>query len=339
MMNKIPRRGLFFAGGFVVLTLGMLIGFAACGGKNAGDAVERVVADPMGNTVQLSGPINRIISTAPANTEILIDLELGEKLIAVDKYSLDIPGVNKALPSIDFVYPDAEAIISLRPDLIIASEHNRITGGEDPFALIREAGIAVVYIPSSGGIAGIYRDIAFIAGLLGVPERGERLALNMKETLDGIAAVGAAIPAENRKTVYFEISPAPNMVSFGPGTFLHEMIELIGAENIFADTPGWIAPGAEAIAARNPGVILTNVPRLPAQDGDSAGSPAGGPVTEILTRPGFARVKAVRDGAVYWIDTDTSSRPTPHITAALLQMTGAVYPEYYARTDLEGTDE
>jgi iron complex transport system substrate-binding protein len=304
--------------GRMLLTFAAFV-FSACG-QNKGISV----TDPMGIVVTLPRSIERIISAAPANTEIVIDLGLGEKLIAVDNYSLEVPGVERTLPALDLVYPDAEAIISLRPDLIIASELNRVTGGDDPFALIREAGIAVVYIPSGGGIAGIYRDIAFIAGILGAPQRGEDLARGLRDTLDGIAAVGSAI--ENKKNVYFEISPAPNMVSFGRGTFLHEIIVLIGAEYSFADTTGWIAPGAEAIASKNPDVILTNVYWVPAQ-GNS--EPAGSPVGEILKRPGFAHITAVKNRAVYWIDSDRSSRPTHHIGIALLQMAKAVYPEYY----------
>jgi iron complex transport system substrate-binding protein len=302
----------------VLLSLAVL----GCEARKTGPSV----TDPMGTELTLPAAIERIISSAPANTEIIVDLGLGEKLAAVDKYSLGVPGVNKALPSLDFVYPDAEAIIALKPDLIIASEHNRISGGDDPFALIREAGIAVVYIPSGGGIAGIYRDIAFIAGILGESERGEELARALKDALDGVAATASAI--RNKKTVYFEISPAPNMVSFGSGTFLHEMIELIGAENIFADTTGWIAPGAEAIAAKNPFVILTNAPggEAPPEAGASWENPV---IAEILNRPGFARIRAVRDRAVYWIDPDASSRPSHHITKAVLQMAKAVYPEYY----------
>jgi iron complex transport system substrate-binding protein len=282
-----------------------------------GQGQERTVTDPMGNTVTLHGPLGRIISTAPSNTEIIIDLGEGDKLAAADKYSAGIEGFNRDLPLIDFVYPDGEAIIALKPDLIIASEHN-IVAGDDPFKLIKEAGIAVAYIPTGGGIAEIYRDIDFIAELLGVPERGEALIQKMRRDIETIAA---AVPsAAKRKTVYFEISQPPNIVSFGRGTFLHEMLEIIGAENIFSAQTGWIAPGAEAVAAADPEVILTNTV-------SEAGAP--GPVKELLSRPGFGGIRAVRNRAVYRIDPDSSSRPTHRIIFALQEMARAVYPERY----------
>ncbi|MDR2661402.1 MAG: ABC transporter substrate-binding protein [Treponema sp.] len=302
--------------GVPALWLTLALYLSACGPAAEGSLPVRTVTDPMGNTVQLSRPIERIISAAPSNTEIIVDLGAGDRLIAVDKYSVNIPGVNRSLPAIDFMYPDGEAIIALKPDLIIASEHNRVAG-EDPFKLLRDMGIAVAYIPTGGGIEEIYRDIAFIADLLEVPGRGEELTAAMKEAVRGIARTGSGI--KEKKTVYFEISPPPYLVSFGRGTFLHEMLEIIGAENIFAGTTGWIAPGAEAIAAANPDVILTNTV-LPGGEN---------PVDELLRRPGFGGIRAVRNKAVYRIDTDASSRPTHHIVRALQEMARSVYPEYY----------
>jgi iron complex transport system substrate-binding protein len=298
----------------------LLFCFTACGKAPAEDPTAQTFTDPMGNTVKISGPVKRIISAAPANTEIIIALGAGSCLVAVDKYSGDVEGLDRNLPAIDFVYPDAEAIMALQPDLIIASEHNMIAG-DDPFKLIREMGVAVAYMPSSGGIAEIYRDIAFIAELLDASEKGNEIIRDMKASIASVAVTGSSIT--EKKTVYFEISPAPYIVSFGSGTFLHEMLEIIGAENIFAGSTGWIAAGEEPIAAANPMVILTNS-MLP------AGAPGGeDPVAEILRRPGFGDIRAVRDRVVYRIDTNASARPTHHIVKALLEMARAVYPEYY----------
>ncbi|MDR0403226.1 MAG: ABC transporter substrate-binding protein [Treponema sp.] len=308
-------RAAFAFGSALAFGAALLIcaALGSCGG-NSGGRAGRTVTDPMGFTVTLPPSIERIISSAPSNTEIVVGLGMGEKLAAIDTYSPDVEGVGAAVPVIDFLYPDAEAILALKPDIIIASEHNRVAG-DDPFKLLKDMGIAVVYLPTSGGIEGIYRDITFIAELLEVPERGDGLKEAMKADIEAVAAVGRTIP--KRKTVFFEISPLPHIVSFGKNTFLDEMIGIIGAENIFADQSGWIAPGGEAVIERNPDVILTNAP---------------GPAdlaAEIMTRPGFNRIRAVENGAVYRIDPNSSSRPAPGIVRALREMALAVYPEYY----------
>ncbi|WP_238580205.1 ABC transporter substrate-binding protein, partial [Treponema endosymbiont of Eucomonympha sp.] len=127
---------------FAALVLGaLLLALAALSG--CGKPARRTISDRAGETAVVPEHIERIVSTAPSNTEIIVDLGLADKLVAVDRYSRDIPGVRQDLPQIDFFYPDGEALISLRPDLIIVNGHNRTGAGGDPFALLREAGIAV----------------------------------------------------------------------------------------------------------------------------------------------------------------------------------------------------
>ena len=160
------------------------------------------MTDREGNEFNVPSEINSIISTAPSNTEVLVELGLADKLVAVDKYSADVEGVSEDLPKIDFRNPDAETIISLNPDIVIASGHNK-SGDEDPFALIKEAGITVVYIPSSYSIDGIYGDIEFIASLTGTEKKGEEIINSMKEEVAKIKAIGDTIA--DKKKVYFEI--------------------------------------------------------------------------------------------------------------------------------------
>ncbi len=297
---------------FSALVLGaLLLALSGCGKPE-----RRTISDRAGETATVPAHIERIVSTAPSNTEIIVDLGLADKLVAVDRYSRGIPGVRHDLPQVDFFYPDGEALISLRPDLIIVNGHNRTGAGGDPFALLREAGIAVANVPFSRSISAIYEDIAFIAELLGVPERGAELVRRMKEQVDEVRATSAAIA--ERRTVCFEISPAPDITTFGQGTFLNDMLEAAGAINLFGDQSGIIFPGAELLVERNPDVIVTNVSAIP------------DPVAEIKRRPGFDTISAVKNGRVYQVDTDSSSRPSHRIILALRQIARAVYPEQYA---------
>jgi iron complex transport system substrate-binding protein len=282
---------------------------AGCGGNGAAGRTDN-------RTAEEGKAITRIISTAPSNTEIIAGLGLTDKLIAADKYSLDIPGVSQDLVRIDFFNPDAEAILTLNPDIIISNEHNAI-GGDDPFALIKEAGIRVVYIPTSFSIEGIYADIEFIAETLGVAERGAELTAAMKSRIEEIRKIGASIPPEDKKSVYFEISPAPYLYSLGRNTFLNDMIETAGAKNIFEDITGWLAPGAEAIIEKNPDVILTSVNHPEALE-------------ELKNRAGFEHIRAVLHNELYQIDANSASRPSQHIVIALSQMAKAIYPGKYA---------
>ena len=275
----------------------------------------REIIDRAGITVKINAPINRIVSTAPSNTEIIADLGQAGKLVAIDRHSANVGGIPMGLPLLDFFYPDAEVIVSLEPDIIIASGHNPTGTGEDPFRLLREMGIPVVYIPMSGSIDEIYNDIVFIAGLLQAEKEGEELINLTRAQIAEITQKVAHI--ESRKTVYFEISAAPDMMTFGKNSFINDMISVIGARNIFENENWLVTPDAEAVINRNPDVILTNVNYI------------DDPIGEIKSRLGFNHINAVINDRVYQIDNDSSVRPSARIILALRQMSQAVYPEAY----------
>ncbi len=88
----------------LVLTtvLVVMLAMVGCSSK------ETIVKDREGNEVTVPKKMERIISTAPSNTEVLINLGLADKLVAVDKYSSDVDGLPKDIELIDFSNPDAE---------------------------------------------------------------------------------------------------------------------------------------------------------------------------------------------------------------------------------------
>jgi iron complex transport system substrate-binding protein len=283
---------------------------SSCGANKGWEVVDR-----SGRLVKLNGSIKRVVSTAPSNTEIITDLGMADKLVAIDRHSANVTGIPGGLPQLDFFFPDAEVIINLGPDIIIANGHNPTGTGEDPFRLLREMRIPVVYIPMSKSIDDIYLDIAFIAGLLQAQEKGEEVINSMKAQVVEIRQKAAHLVT--KKTVYFEISAAPEMITFGKDSFLNDMIATIGGRNIFENDNWIVNPGAESIIERNPDVILTNVNYIP------------DPIGEIKSRPGFDHINAVINNCIYQIDTDSSVRPSTRIISALKQMSQAVYPELY----------
>ncbi|MDR2136631.1 MAG: ABC transporter substrate-binding protein [Treponema sp.] len=299
----------------------IVFAFLALSGRSAGKAAEPAAGTSAAETSAAEGSASarRIIVASPSITEIVVGLGLASQIIAADPYSLDLlpPG----LETVDFFNPDPEFIIGLEPDLIISTEVNTYGVADNPFKLLEDFGIRCFYIPTSASIAEIKRDIRAIAAELGVSSRGEEIVRVMEREIQAVSDIAGrftADPAFRRKTVYLEISPAPDLYSMGRGTFMDEMLEIAGARNVFSDMTGWIAPSAEAILERNPDVILTNVNFLP------------DPVGEIKARPSFASITAVREGQVYLIDTNSSSRPSQHITLALRQMARALYPQEYA---------
>jgi iron complex transport system substrate-binding protein len=213
-----------------------------------------------------------------------------------------------------------ERLAVLECDLVLVSAMTRAGSSADPFAPLSAAGIRVVYIPTSESLSGIRADVTQIAELTETQEEGSKLIASMDSEIERIRAITGAIPADQRRSVYFELSPAPDLYSFGSGTYLDELLSLAGAENILKTEKGWIAVSAEVVAARNPEVILTNV--------DWIADPAG----EIKSRSGWAGITAIREGRVYRLDSRSTSRPAPlSAQRALAEIAEEVYPEYLAQ--------
>ncbi|MDR2356572.1 MAG: ABC transporter substrate-binding protein [Oscillospiraceae bacterium] len=295
------------------------------GGENGGtlsaEGVEtpvpaspQITADRSGNPITLPESIERVMVFGPSNSELLADLGFGGAIVAADTYSGAIDGLAPGLPLFDMAAPDIESIVALEPDVIFVTGMVQ-AGGEDPYKPLRDAGICVIYVPSSDSIESIKDDIRFVSAVMGAEKGGDGLIAEMEAEIAAIKAIGDTITG--KKTVYFELSAAPYMYSFGAGVFLNEMIELAGAVNIFANQESWLSVAEEAVLEANPDVVLTSVNYI--ED----------PVGEIKSRPGWQAVTAVADGDVYYIDADASNRPNHNIVKALREIAFAVYPDKY----------
>ena len=287
----------------------MMVILVACGSYDDGSERAALTHDRAGFEISLPNEINSIVSIAPANTEIIMALGFGDLIVAAcDQY---VAGFNQNLAVLSMWGIDLEYIISLEPDIVIASDMIMFAG--DPLAALRDLGITVLYIRPSESIAELKEDIRFLAAVLGAEACGEDIIAEMAEEIEKIQATIAGI--SSRRYVYFEISATP--FTFGGDTFLNEMLTIVGGINIFAELEGWPSPSLEEVIARNPDVILTSTDYI------------DDPVGEILGRAGFDTITAVQNGQVHIIDTDTSSRPSHNIIIALRQMAESIYPEYF----------
>ena len=307
---------------FGMLCLVLLL--AACGAQNpepthashASGAGTRPTVDREGFELSLPDEINRIITIGAASAEIIVALGLGEKIVAVDMWSSDVVGLPADVSTdLDMMNLNAEFVISLMPDVIFVTDMVRAGGMDDPLAPVSATGISVIYMPMSESLDEIMEDIFFIAAVLDRYETGEAIVLDMQARINEVRETAARITTT--RTVFFEISPAPWIISFGYDTFLNEMIELVGATNIFGDQAGWFSVSAEDLLMLNPDVILTSTDFL------------DDPIGEIASRPGFDSLLAVQNGNVHLINANHSSRPSHKITLALREIAVAVFPEYF----------
>jgi iron complex transport system substrate-binding protein len=294
----------------IMLAVALMFTLGACSGEKPA----AVSADRQGNAITVPEKIERVISLGASNNEILAGLGLTDLVVGADEYSFDVVGIAPELCTISMYTPDTEAMMQLEPDLILVAGLLQASG-TDPFKAFTDAGVCVAYVPSSDSFQSVMDDITFIGGLFGVQDKALELNADIQKEIDAVKTVSKDIT--DAKSVYFEINAAPSMYSFGSGTFLNEMIELIGAKNALTGIEGWITVTDEQVVMADPDVIITNVNYI------------DDPVGEINARPGWDAMKAVSSGAVYQVDTNATSRPSQNAVKGLRMLAELVYPEYF----------
>lgn len=308
---------------FLSVFLFIIILIISCNNDNKNNSVWQI-KDRAGNEIIVLENINKIICLSPSITEILIDIGEAEKIISVDSYSKEILEKNNIDSSemqiFDMMNPDAEKIISLNPDIIFVNTFS-VFSGKSSIDSIKSLGLSVAVIPNSDTLIGIEDDIYFLGKVLKLENKAEEIVLKMKENIEKIKSIGDKIKIEeNQKTVYFEIGAMPNLYSFGTNVYLDDMINIIGAKNIFEDRNSWIAVSEESVLSANPDIIFTSVDYIE------------NPANEILNRKAWQNIKAIQNKEVYFIPS--SSLPNHNIIKALFLMAKSIYPNEYRELDL-----
>ena len=269
-----------------------------------------------GNEIKIPERIDKIICLSPSITEILIDIGEAYKIISVDSYSKEILEKNNIdyseMQIFDMMNPDAEKIISINPDIIFVNTFS-VFSGKSSIDVIKSLGLTVAVIPNSDTLVGIEDDIYFFGEVLKLEDKAEEIVFEMKENIEKIKSIGDKI--EDKKSIYFEIGAMPNLYSFGTNVYLDDMINIIGAKNIFEDRNSWIAVSEESVLSANPDIIFTSVDYI------------DNPVSEILNRHAWQNIKAIQKKQVYFIPS--SSLPNHNIIKSLVLMAKSIYPNEY----------
>ncbi len=281
------------------------------------------IKDRSGNEIVLPEEVDSIISMSPATTRVLIDMGYADKIVAADENAQAsyADELNADTIYFNMMTPDQEQIVALAPDIVFTSGMSS-KDGVDAYENVREAGLCVADIPSSASIADVEEDVLFIGQCVGDEAAAQVLVDEMEETIAEIKEIAATIPEEEKKTVLFELyTPSadyPMIYTAGPGTYINEMMELVGAVNIAADQDAkWPALTEEAAVAADPQVIL------------SADMYTPDAINTILTMEGWENVTAIKNGDVYLLDADEVNQPCHRIIEALKDMAVFLYPEYF----------
>lgn len=256
----------------------------------------------------------RIVSAAPAITETLFALGLGDRVVAVTDYCR-YPAEAIAKPKIGgYTQPNIEAIAALRPDLVII-ERNPIQLGPK----LQAMKLKVLEIPAQT-IADIPRMITAIAAETGAEAAGAKLAQNITRELDEIRRKTNSRP---RRRVLFVVGRSGNslegMMAVGGSSYLNDLISVAGGVNIFEKAvAAYPRISLEQVIGSNPDVILDM--------GDMAQTAK---VTEDHKRRAVALWKRhpVLNARVFAIASDVYVVPGPRIAQAAREFARMLHPE------------
>lgn len=269
------------------------------------------VQDDVGHTVVFEQPPTRIVSLSPGLTEILFALGLDDQVVGVSDFC-DYPPAARAKPKVGGVIPNLEAIVALRPDLVVG------TGGVAMSDFVRR--LERLRIPAMGLESASIEAVFSRILLLGTMTARERAAAELVASLrDRLQAMPRAWTDRVPRVLYL-VEEEPYM-TVGPGSFLYDVIVKAGGRPM-AGAPNETYPriGLEAILRFDPEVMLF------ADDSDAGMAP------RVARWARWRTISAVRNGRLYGIPRDFVNRPGPRVVDAVefvaktLQRAAAIPP-------------
>jgi iron complex transport system substrate-binding protein len=267
--------------------------------------------DALGRSVSLAAPPQRIIPLIPSLTEILYFLELGDKVVGVTEFS-SYPAEALKKPKVgSYISLNIEKIVSLQPDLVIATVDGNQPGA---IAMLEQAHIKV-FVVNPRNVQEVIETIVSLGQVCGVAAEAEQKAQSLSARLGQVQE-----KVKNRPTplVFLQINLKPIM-SVNRNTFHHDLIRLAGGLNMTRDAPiTYPVISLEEVITRKPEIILISSMERNGRFEEAR---------QAWQR--WSTIPAVKTGRIHLIDSDLIDRPSPRIVDSLEQIARLIHPEAF----------
>jgi iron complex transport system substrate-binding protein len=252
--------------------------------------------DDRGLAIAFAVPPQRIVSLLPSLTEAVCELGGCGRLVGVDRYS-NFPASLRDLPKLGGIEDaNVEQIVALKPDVVLLAYSSRVA------ARLESLGLKVLMLEPRT-LADMERVFARLEELLAVKERGAAWR-RLQAAIEGTAA--ALSTGARGLRVYFELDSSPFAAS--ESSYIGELLQRLGVRNV--------VPGALGQFPKlNPEFVVRADPQVIMVVGRGGADPG--------VRPGWQRIRAVRDGYVCRYDdeeTNVLMRPGPRVVEAVQLM-------------------
>ncbi len=272
----------------------------------------RVVSiDDLGREVRFNHPPQRIVSLDPSITEILFALRLNNEVVGVTDYC-DYPEQARSKSKVGgYINPNIEAIALLEPDLVVTTLK---TNTPRLIQQLEDFGIKV-FVLDPKKIEDIFANISSLAKLTCREERARELLEVLKKRLHEVRKKVTGI---SRPGVFLEMGANP-LISVGPGSFAHDLIEIAGGRNVASQSSSpYRRYTLEEILLADPEVIII-----------CSMTPDDFSLAQKKWWKRWTNMSAVRNGRIYVIEANLLTRPGPRIIEGLMEIAKAIHPEIF----------
>ena len=214
--------------------------------------MRRVPCELLGTRIDVPDQPQRIVSLLSSATETLFSLGAGARVVGVSKYCARYVDISRTEIVGDYLTLNEDRVRELRPDLVL------LTSGVQLGVARRllKAGLPVMVLPMPVTFAGIIDNVRQVAALAGETRAGQDLARVLGEEAALLRAV--ARTRSRRPRLFIDLWFGRHERTTGGLSFVHDLVDLAGADNIFGDRgDGYFVPDlAEVAAARPDGILL-----------------------------------------------------------------------------------
>lgn len=271
--------------------------------------------DPPGSAAQAGKNYTRIISLAPSITETLFALGLGDRIIGVTKFCKYPPEARKKAQVGGFFDPNYEAVVTLKPDLVILlPEH------EQARKYLENLGIATLVVHNRV-ISEILETITVIGKTCGAEKEAEKIVRDIRKRIDVVKKKTAGLTKKRVMVSVGRTAGSLDRITIaGQNTFYDELIALAGGTNAYRGYPiPYPEVSGEGMLRLDPEIILDLLPELAVQGHSKAAAKSDWNKIHELS--------AVKNRRVYVLTADYAVIPGPRFIQTLEEMARIIHPE------------
>lgn len=255
----------------------------------------------------------RVITLGGDITEIVYALGAGDRIVGRDRTSTFPAEVNALADAGYFRQLNAEGLLSLQPDLIIASA---TAGPPEVLQQISATGVSLLQLKDEHSLDSLLEKVREVAKALDLAEKGEELAARLDKEIDTAKATVASLPGKP-KVLFIISSGGGAPMAAGLDTSADEMIRLAGGENVFATHEGYKAISLEAAIAAEPEAIAMMEHTLQGMGG----------VAGVANHPALRFTPAAKEGRIFGREGSYLLSFGPRLPEAIVDFARAIRGE------------